>query len=48
MGKQFWLMHGRYTVHSPLYVAMVGEAGSGKSTAKKDAKTLFKNNLSGG
>jgi hypothetical protein len=41
MGKRLWLMHGRFPIHSQLYVALVGDAGSGKSTAKNDAKKLY-------
>src|SRR3974390_760290 len=41
IGRRVWIMHGRYEILPSLYVALVGEAGSGKSSAKNDAKKLF-------
>lgn len=41
MGCRFWYNHGRYPQYPSLYVALVGEAGSGKSTAKNAASEIF-------
>lgn len=42
VGRKVWVMHGDYFMVLPnLYVCLVGDAGSGKSTAKNVAKKIF-------
>ena len=43
LGRKVWTMHGGYfRIHPKLYVCLVGDAGSGKSTAKNQAKQFLK------
>ena len=43
LGRKIWTMHGGYfRVHPKLYVCLVGDAGSGKSTAKNQAKRFLR------
>jgi hypothetical protein len=41
LGRKVWVNHGRFQILPSLYVCLVGDAGSGKSTAKNDAKKLL-------
>jgi hypothetical protein len=41
LGRKVWTYHGRFEILPSLYVILVGDAGSGKSTAKNDAKKIF-------
>src|SRR4051812_47319024 len=42
LGRKVWNMHGDYFQILPnLYVCLVGDAGSGKSTAKNVSKKIF-------
>ncbi len=41
VGSRIWTMHGRFAFSPRLYTLMVGSAGSGKSTAMREAKKLF-------
>jgi energy-coupling factor transporter ATP-binding protein EcfA2 len=43
LGRKTWTMHGGYfRIHPKLYVCLVGDAGSGKSTAKNQAKQFLR------
>ena len=43
LGRKVWTMHGSYfRIHPKLYVCLVGDAGSGKSTAKNQAKSFLR------
>lgn len=43
LGRKIWTQHGGYfRIHPKLYVCLVGDAGSGKSTAKNQAKSFLK------
>ena len=43
LGRKVWTMHGGYfRIHPKLYVCLVGDAGSGKSTAKNQAKSFLR------
>jgi len=41
IGRRIWVSHGRFVFYPNLYVLMVGTAGSGKSTAYKEAMKLY-------
>jgi len=42
VGRKVWVKHGDYfTIYPNIYVCLVGTAGSGKSTARSTAKTIF-------
>lgn len=42
LGRKVWVMHGDYfQVYGNLYVCLVGDAGSGKSTAKNTPKKII-------
>lgn len=41
LGRKVWTYHGRFQILPSLYVILVGDAGSGKSTAKNQAKNIF-------
>jgi len=41
MGRRIFVSHGRFKFYPNLYTMMVGTAGSGKSTARKEAKKLY-------
>jgi energy-coupling factor transporter ATP-binding protein EcfA2 len=41
LGRNFHLSHGHFTIYPNLYVMLIGEAGSRKSTAIKIAKKLI-------
>ena len=41
MGRRYWVAHGRFKFRGGLYTALVGGAGSGKSSAKDVARDLF-------
>lgn len=42
LGRKIWTMHGDYfKIYPQVYVCLVGDAGSGKSTAKGVAKSIF-------
>jgi hypothetical protein len=45
LGRKVWTYHGRFQILPSLYVILVGDAGSGKSTAKNESKKLFSNNF---
>ena len=45
LGRKVWTFHGRFQIFPSLYVVLVGDAGSGKSTAKNYAKKLFTSNF---
>lgn len=42
LGRKIYTMHGRYRVHTKIYTCLVGDAGSGKSTAKNQAKQFLR------
>ena len=43
LGRKIWTQHGGYfRIHPKLYVCLVGDAGSGKSTAKNQAKQFLR------
>lgn len=43
LGRKVWTNHGGYfRIHPKLYVCLVGDAGSGKSTAKNQAKSFLR------
>jgi energy-coupling factor transporter ATP-binding protein EcfA2 len=41
LGRNFYLSHGHFTIYPNLYVMLIGEAGSRKSTAIKIVKKLI-------
>jgi hypothetical protein len=41
LGRKVWTHHGRFQIFPSLYIILVGDAGSGKSTAKNEAKKIF-------
>lgn len=41
LGRKVWTYHGRFQIFPSLYIILVGDAGSGKSTAKNEAKKIF-------
>jgi len=45
LGRKVWYMHGKFPVHPTIYVALIGTAGSGKSTARGETKRLFIENF---
>lgn len=40
-GRRFWTYHGRFQIYTPLYVVLVGDAGSGKSTCRSAVRGMF-------
>lgn len=40
-GRKVWYMHGKFQIHTPLYVGLIGDAASGKSSAKSEVKNLI-------
>lgn len=42
LGMRFWYMHGRWAQYASLYTVLVGDAGSGKTTAKNFSSKIFK------
>src|SRR6516164_3306316 len=45
MSRQYWTYHGRFPIYSMTYIVLVGEAGSGKSTCRSEAKRIFVRNF---